>query len=321
MYGIRGERDLGEQELTSLSGYEQSQPVRVGNGAADQKQLDIFGEVLDFFHHYRRQGGLGPYEEELELKEPLWALMRSLVEYVCGHWQEADRGIWEVRGQPRHFVYSKAMCWVALDRGIQAAQKLHLEADLPRWHLVRDQIRADILAHGYNPTLGAFTQSYGESVLDASTLMLPLVGFLAADDPRMRSTVERISEQLTDEQGLVYRYRSDDGLAGSEGIFTICTFWLVDNLAMQGQVNEARALFERLLSYGGQLGLYSEEIDSGTSMALGNYPQAFSHMALINSALNLQKAEEHLTQREHQPDPALAAVQWQGRKTRELVAS
>jgi GH15 family glucan-1,4-alpha-glucosidase len=247
--------------------------------------------------------------------------MRSLVEYVCGHWQEADRGIWEVRGEPRHFVYSKAMCWVALDRGIQAAQQLHLEADLPRWHLVRDQIRTDILAHGYNPTLGAFTQAYDENVLDASTLMLPLVGFLAADDPRVRSTVERISEQLTDEQGLVYRYRSDDGLAGSEGIFTICTFWLVDNLAMQGQVNEARALFERLLSYGGQLGLYSEEIDSGTSTALGNYPQAFSHMALINSALNLQKAEEHLAQREHQLEPALAAIQWPGKKTRELVAS
>ena len=186
---------------------------------------------------------------------------------------------------------------------------------------MREQIRADILEHGYSPTLGAFTQAYDESVLDASTLMLPLVGFLAADDPRMRSTVERISEQLTDEQGLVYRYRSDDGLAGSEGIFTICTFWLVDNLAMQGQVNEGRALFERLLSYGGQLGLYSEEIDSGSSMALGNYPQAFSHMALINSALNLQKAEEHLAQREHQLEPALAAIQWPGKKTRELVAS
>ena len=321
MYGIRGEHDLVEQELTSLSGYEQSGPVRIGNGAADQKQLDVFGEVLDFFHFYRRQGGLEPYGEKLELKGPLWAMMRSLVEYVCEHWQEADRGIWEVRGEPRHFVYSKAMCWVALDRGIQAAEQLDLEADLPRWHLVREQIRADILAHGYNSTIGAFTQAYDESVLDASTLMLPLVGFLAADDPRIRSTVERISEQLTDEQGLVYRYCSDDGLAGSEGIFTLCTFWLVDNLAMQGQVNEARVLFERMLSYGGKLGLYSEEIDSGTSMALGNYPQAFSHMALINSALNLQKAEEHLVQREHQLEPAFAAIQWPGKKTRELVAS
>src|SRR3989440_7608575 len=321
MYGIRGELDLAEQELTSLSGYEQSGPVRIGNGAADQKQLDVFGEVLDFFHFYRRQGGLEPYGEKLDLKEPLWAMMRSLVEYVCGHWQEADRGIWEVRGEPRHFVYSKAMCWVALDRGIQAAEQLDLEADLPRWHLVREQIRADILAHGYNPTLGAFTQAYDERVLDASTLMLPLVGFIAADDPRMRSTVERIIEQLTDEQGFVYRYRSDDGLAGSEGIFTMCTFWLVDNLAMLGRVDESRSLFERVLTYGGKLGLFSEEIDPGTSMALGNYPQAFSHMALINSALNLQKAEEHLAQREHQLEPAFAAIQWPGKKTRELVAS
>src|SRR5947209_115487 len=276
MYGIRGELDLAEQELTSLSGYEQSGPVRVGNGAADQKQLDVFGEVLDFFHFYRRQGGLEPYGEKLDLKEPLWAMMRSLVEYVCGHWQEADRGIWEVRGEPRHFVYSKAMCWVALDRGIQAAEQLDLEADLPRSHLVREQIRADILSHGYNPTLGAFTQAYDERVLDASTLMLPLVGFIAADDPRMRSTVERIIEQLTDEQGFVYRYRSDDGLAGSEGIFTMCTFWLVDNLAMLGRVDESRSLFERVLTYAGRLGLFSEEIDSGTNSALGNYPQAFT---------------------------------------------
>src|SRR5256885_10022442 len=224
--------------------------------------------------------------------------MRSLVEHVCAHWQESDRGIWEVRGEPRHFVYSKAMCWVALDRGIKAAEQLDLEADLPRWRLVREQIRADILSHGYNPTLGAFTQAYDESVLDASTLMLPLVGFLAADDPRMRSTVERISEQLTDDQGLVYRYRSDDGLAGSEGIFTICTFWLVDNLAMQGQVNEARVLFERMLSYGGKTGLYFEEIDPGTNIALGNYTHAFSHMALINNALHLPNAQEDPVHRE-----------------------
>jgi GH15 family glucan-1,4-alpha-glucosidase len=321
MYGIRGERELAEQELTNLSGYEQSRPVRIGNRAVEQKQLDVFGEVLDFFHFYRRQGGLERYGEKLEVEGPLWALMRALVEQVCAHWQETDRGIWEVRGEPRHFVYSKAMCWVALDRGIKAAEQLHLEADLPRWRQVRDQIRADILAHGYNPTIGAFTQAYDESVLDASILMLPLVGFMAPDDPRMRSTVERIIEQLTDEQGFVYRYCSGDGLAGAEGIFTICTFWLVDNLAMQGRVDEARALFERLLSYGGKLGLFSEEIDSGTSIALGNYPQAFTHMALINSALNLQKAEGRLAQREHHLEPVLAAIQWQGKKTRELVAS
>jgi len=248
-------------------------------------------------------------------------MMCALVEQVCAHWQEADRGIWEVRGESRHFVYSKAMCWVALDRGIQAAEQLDLAADLPRWRQVREQIRADILAHGYNPTLGAFTQAYDEGVLDASTLMLPLVGFVAPDDPRMRSTVERILAQLTDEQGFVYRYCAEDGLAGSEGIFTICTFWLVDNLAMQGRVGEARTLFERLLNYSGKLGLFSEEIDSGTGMALGNYPQAFSHIALINSALNLHKAEGRLAQSQHQLESALAAIPWQGKKTRQLVAS
>jgi GH15 family glucan-1,4-alpha-glucosidase len=309
MYGIRGERELAEMELTSLSGYEQSRPVRIGNGAVYQKQLDVFGEVLDFIHLYRRQGRFEYYGEKLE--GPLWVMMRTLVEQVCAHWQETDRGIWEVRGEPRHFVYSKAMCWVALDRGIKAAEQLHLEADLPRWRLVREQIRTDILAYGYDTTIGAFTQAYDESVLDASNLMLPLVGFIAADDPRMRSTVDRIIEQLTDEQGFVYRYRSDDGLFGAEGNFTICTFWLVDNLAMQGRVDEARSLFERLLTYAGHLGLFSEEIDPSTNMALGNYPQAFTHIALINSALNLQRAESQLAQREQHTNPLIAAIQLQ----------
>ena len=321
MYSIRGERELAEQELPGLSGYAQSRPVRIGNGAVEQKQLDVFGEVLDFLHFYRRQGGLERYGEKLEVEGPLWAMMRSLVEHVCVHWQETDRGIWEVRGEPRHFVYSKAMCWVALDRGIKAAEQLDLEADLPRWRQVREQIRIDILAHGYNPTTSAFTQAYDDTGLDASTLMLPLVGFVAADDPRMRATVERISEQLTDDQGFVYRYHSDDGLSGSEGIFTICTFWLVDNLAMQGRVDEASSLFERVLSYAGRLGLFSEEIDARTNMALGNYPQAFSHMALINSALNLQKAEGRLAQREHQVEPVLAAIQLQDNTNQDLLAS
>jgi GH15 family glucan-1,4-alpha-glucosidase len=321
MYGIRGERDLAEWELSDLSGYEESRPVRIGNAAVEQMQLDVFGEVLDFIHFHRHQGSFHPFGEKLELEGPLWAMMSALVEQVCAHWQEADRGIWEMRGEPRHFVYSKVMCWVALDRGIKAAVQRYLEADLPRWRRVREQIRADILTHGYSETLGAFTQAYDENALDTSILMLPLVGFVAPDDPRMVSTVQRISEQLTDEQGLVYRYRSEDGLPGSEGIFTICTFWLVDNLALQGRVHEARALFERLLNYGGQLGLFSEEIDSGTNMALGNYPQAFSHLALINSALNLQKAEELLAQDEQDLEPVLAAFPGEDKKTRKLVAS
>jgi GH15 family glucan-1,4-alpha-glucosidase len=304
MYGIRGERDLAERELTHLSGYRDIGPVRVGNGAAGQKQLDVFGEVLDCIHLYRRQGCFERYGEKLE--GPLWAMMRMLVEHVCAHWHETDSGIWEIRGGPQHFVYSKVMCWVALDRGIRAAEQLNLEADLPKWRQVRDQIRANILTYGYNTQIGSFTQSYNSTALDASNLLLPLVGFIAPDDPRMRSTVDRIMEQLTDEHGFVYRYLADDGLEGHEGTFTICTFWLVDNLAMQGRISEARSLFERLLQYAGRLGLFSEEIDSENDIVLGNYPQAFTHIALINSALNLKKAEMRLG--EHHTDPVIAAI-------------
>lgn len=305
MYGIRGERDLSEHELPHLSGYDNSGPVRIGNGAADQKQMDVFGEVLDCIHIFRKNGGFERYGEKLE--GPLWSMMSMLVEHVCAHWQEPDSGIWEVRGGLRHFVYSKVMCWVALDRAVRAAEQLDLGADeLPRWRMVRDQIRADILTHGYNTTLGAFTQSYGDTALDASNLVLPLVGFIAPDDPRMRSTVDRIMEKLTDERGFVFRYHNSDGLVGSEGTFTICTFWLVDNLAMQGRVDEARSLFERILGYAGRLGLFSEEIDSRNNMALGNYPQAFTHIALINSAYNLKKAEMRVA--EQHTDPVIAAI-------------
>jgi GH15 family glucan-1,4-alpha-glucosidase len=304
MYGIRGERELPEQELSHLEGYCGSSPVRIGNGAVNQKQLDVFGEVLDCIHLYRQRGGFERYGETLE--GPLWELMHTLVEHVCAHWREPDSGIWEVRGGARHFVYSKVMCWVALDRGVRAAQQLNLKADLSRWMMVRDQIRADILVHGYNTTIGAFTQSYDDTALDASCLLLPLVGFIPPDDPRMRSTVDRIMRELTDERGFVYRYISDDGLQGEEGTFTLCTFWLVDNLAMQGRVDEARSLFESLLAYAGHLGLFAEEIDANDGMALGNYPQAFTHAALINSAYNLRKAELRLSA--HYAEPVIAAM-------------
>jgi len=310
MYGIRGERHLPERELSHLSGYCSSGPVRVGNSAFNQVQLDVFGEVLDCIHLFRRQGSFERFGETLD--GPLWSMMRTLVDHVCEHWQDPDNGIWEVRGGMRHFIYSKAMCWVALDRGIRAAQQLELDADLQRWMHVRDQIRADILCNGYNTTLGAFTQSYGDSTLDASNLLLPLIGFIAPDDPRMRSTVDRTIEQLTDEHGFVYRYLTDDtddGCEGEEGTFSICSFWLVDNLAMQGRIDEARSLYERLLSYAGRLGLFSEEIDSKNNMSLGNYPQAFTHIALINSANNLRKAEIRLS--EQHTDPVIAAIRLQ----------
>jgi GH15 family glucan-1,4-alpha-glucosidase len=304
VYGIRGERDLAECELSHLSGYRGSAPVRIGNDAVWQKQLDVFGEILDCIYLYRRQGSFERYGETLE--GPLWTMMQLLINHVCAHWREPDSGIWEIRGEPRHFVYSKVMCWVALDRGIRIAERLHLEADLPRWRIVRDQIRADILVHGYNTTIGAFTQSYGDTTLDAANLLLPLVGFIPPDDPRMRSTVDQIAKKLTDEHGFVYRYHSDDGLEGSEGTFMICTFWLVDNLAMQGRVGEARSLFERLLKHAGRLKLFSEECDPLAGVALGNYPQAFTHIALINSACNLRKAEKRMS--EHHTDPVIAAI-------------
>jgi len=186
------------------------------------------------------------------------------------------------------------MCWVALDRAIRAAEVFHLEADMPRWYLVRDQIHANILSHGYNDTLEAFTQVYDDTALDASNLLLPLVGFISPNDPRMQATVARIIEQLTDEQGFVYRYRCDDGVAGLEGTFTASTFWLIENLALQGRVGEAKSLFERVLTCAGPLGLFSEEIKAGSDVSLGNYPQGLTHIALINSAINLARAEAYL---------------------------
>jgi GH15 family glucan-1,4-alpha-glucosidase len=309
MYGIRGERDLVEQELPYLSGYCDSRPVRIGNGAAHQKQLDVFGEVLDAIHLYRRQGCFERYGEKLE--GPLWYLMCVMAEHVCKHWRDPDSGIWESRGEEHHYVYSKVMCWVALDRVIRAAEQEHLEADLPRWRQVREQIRTDILTNGYNTQLGAFTQYYGGTTLDASCLLLPLVGFIPPSDPRMRSTVDRVMELLTDERGFVFRYsthETNDGLRGHEGTFSLCSFWLVDSLAMQGRVEEARSLFERLLSYAGRLGLFSEEIDATTGIALGNYPQAFTHIALINSAHNLKRAQ--LRMAEHHTDPVIAAIKF-----------
>ena len=306
MYGIRGERELVEEVLEHLSGYEGSRPVRIGNGAAHQKQLDVFGEVLDCLHQYRRQGCFERYGEKLE--GPLWALMQVMAEHVCQHWRETDRGIWEIRGEEHHFMYSKVMCWVALDRVIRAAEQEGLEGDIARWKQVREQIRTDVLSHGYNTQLGAFTQYYGSTALDASCLLLPLVGFIPPDDPRMRSTVDRVLEQLTDERGFVYRYLSEDGLEGGEGTFSLCSFWLVDNLAMQGRVDEARSLFERLVSHAGRLGMFSEEVDGTSGRALGNYPQAFTHIALINSAHNLQRAQ--LRMAEHHTDPVIAAIKF-----------
>lgn len=284
MYGIGGERRLTEIELPELEGYQGSRPVRIGNGAHDQFQLDVYGEILDSAHIYRRGGG--------DVDPEYWSYLRRVVSFVIEHWREPDEGIWETRSGRQQFVFSKVMCWVALDRAIRAASELHLSGDIDRWSEVRSEIRADVLGRGYDARRGTFVQAYGSQVLDASTLMLPKVGFIAADDPRMRGTIDAIQRELTSPQGFVFRYHGlDDGLQGGEGTFTICSFWLADNLIAIGEVEQARRLFEKVCSSGNDLGLFSEQFDPATLAMLGNFPQAFSHLGLINTAVRLDEAK------------------------------
>ncbi|CAN5748971.1 glycoside hydrolase family 15 protein [soil metagenome] len=298
MYGIRGEKDLTEQTLDHLSGYRDSRPVRIGNGAYDQRQLDIYGEIFDtaylFYYVWERLERYSHHEETLE--GPMWKNLRELADEVCDVWMEKDQGIWEVRGGPQHFVHSKVMCWVALQRAVRLARHFDLPGDIERWSKIRDEIKATTLERGYNEELGCFTQAYDSTALDASALLLPMVHFVKGDDPRMAGTVDAIQNQLT-EDGLVYRYlieETDDGLSGDEGTFTICSFWLVDNLSFLGRIDEARDLFAKLINFSNDLGLYSEEIDPRTGEFLGNFPQAFTHMALINAAVNLDKADREI---------------------------
>lgn len=279
LYRVDGDPNLPESELGHLSGYRESRPVRIGNGAVHQRQWDVFGEVLDSAHvcfdlMWR------------PIAPSLWSALSYLADQAASHWKTPDNGIWEVRGGPRHFLHSKLYCWVALDRALKLAERAGLSADTVLWRNRRDEIRQAILTDGYNDEIGAFTQSFGDKALDASALMIPLVGFLPADDPRVRSTVDRIKERLTS-RGLVYRYLSDDGLTGNEAAFALCTFWLVDNLALSGRIDEAEELFENLTNHANDLGLLSEEFDPITGDLLGNFPQGFTHLALIRSALRL----------------------------------
>lgn len=293
MYGLGGERRLTECTLDELAGYRGSTPVRVGNDAYRQFQLDIYGEIMDSAHLYRKF--VGP------LNEDYWEYLLRVVRYVMAHWREPDEGIWESRGGRQHYVFSKVMCWAAMDRAIKAAEALDLPGDVERWHEVREEIREDVLAKGVDKERGLFVQAYGSRGLDASTLMLPLVGFIRADDPRMRATIEAIQRDLTSAEGFVYRYKDfDDGMDGGEGTFNICTLWLADNLVLLGEMESACRLFERLLDHTNELGLLSEQIESGTGAMLGNFPQAFSHMAIINTAVQISRAEKRLAKAQAQ---------------------
>jgi GH15 family glucan-1,4-alpha-glucosidase len=282
MYGVAGERRLTELELPWLSGYERSQPVRVGNAASEQLQLDVYGEVMDALYQARAHGAV--------FEKPAWALQTALLEYLEGIWREPDDGIWEIRGERRHFVHSKVMAWVAFDRAVRSVEEQHAEGPVDHWRALRDEIHRDVCERGYDEKLGSFTQSYGSPELDASLLVLPLVGFLPANDPRMRGTVEAVERELLHD-GLVLRYRTQeggvDGLPPGEGVFLPCSFWLVDCLELLGRHREAHQLFERLVSLCNDVGLLAEEYDPASRRQLGNFPQAFTHLALINSAFNV----------------------------------
>ncbi|SHN47455.1 glycoside hydrolase family 15 protein [Cryptosporangium aurantiacum] len=284
MYGVDGERVLTEHVLDHLSGYDGARPVRIGNGAFDQQQHDVWGAVLDSMYLHTRSRD--------RLDDRTWKIMRRQVEKAIEHWREPDRGIWEVRGEPKHFTSSKVMCWVAVDRGARLA-RLRQEYELAdSWQKVADEIHADICEHGVD-TRGVFTQHYDTDALDASALMLPLVRFLPPDDPRIKSTVLAIADELTVE-GLVLRYKveeTDDGLHGEEGTFAICSFWLVSALAEIGELDRARQLCGKLLSFASPLGLYAEELDPYSGKHLGNFPQAFTHLALINAVMHVIRAE------------------------------
>ena len=295
MYGLAGEHRLTEWEVPGLAGYGRSRPVRVGNAAAAQRQLDIYGEVVDALYHGRagRLGGDGVG----------WDLQRGLLDHLEGIWREPDEGIWEVRGGARQFTYSKVMAWVAFDRAIRSVERYGLAGPVDRWRRLRGEIHDEVCRQAFNPQIGAFTQSYGSTELDASVLLLPLVGFLPPGDPRMQGTVAAIERRLM-RGGLVLRYDPDttrDGLDGREGAFLACSFWLADNLVLQGRHDDARRLYDRLLGLRNDLGLLSEEYDPQLGRMLGNFPQAFSHIALVNTTHNLGRRSRPAEQRSGHP--------------------
>jgi GH15 family glucan-1,4-alpha-glucosidase len=293
MYGVHGEHELNEEVLEHLDGYQGCRPVRIGNDAHTQLQLDIYGELMDSVYQYNKHGSPISWE--------LWAELSALVDWVCGHWRLADEGIRETRGGRKHFVYSKVMCWVALDRALRVAEQRSFPADWAKWLHARDEIFLDIQSHGWCPNRTAFIQHYGSDTLDAANLMMPVVQFMAPNDPRTLSTLDAICKDPNDggllSNSLVYRYNTErfhDGLAGGEGTFNMCTFWLVQALTLAGhtdrsRLDQARLIFEKMLGFANHLGLYAEQTGSHGE-ALGNYPQAFTHLSLISAAYNLDFA-------------------------------
>jgi len=293
MYGIGGQRRIPEYELDWLPGYAGSTPVRVGNAAAEQFQLDVYGEVMDALHQARLHD-IGPAQHA-------WSLQQMLLEFLEGAWDQPDEGIWEVRGGRRHFTHSKVLAWVAFDRGVQTVERLGLEGPADRWRQLRAEIHEEVCREGFSVELNSFTQSYGSSELDASTLLIPLLGFLPPDDPRVVGTIEAVQRELM-RDGFVERYETQeqnavDGLVGREGVFLPCSFWLVDALLMLERDDEARALFEKLLGVSNDLGLLAEEYDPSAQRQLGNFPQAFTHVGLVNSAYNLSHHDSPHQQR------------------------
>jgi GH15 family glucan-1,4-alpha-glucosidase len=283
MYGIDGRADLPEQELHHLEGHRGSAPVRIGNAAAGQLQLDIYGALIDSIYLYNKWGD--------PISSDRWEDVCRLVDWVCDNWDQPDEGIWETRGGRKNFVYSRLMCWVAIERAMRMAAQRGLPADTPRWRRTRDTIYRDIMRHGWRPDLGAFVQHFDEDVLDASILMMPLAKFVSPTDPKWLSTLDALGQGLVSDS-LVYRYdpeTSPDGLEGPEGTFSICSFWYVEALARAGRLDEARLAFEKMLTYANHLGLYAEEIGHNGEQ-LGNFPQAITHLALISAAFNLDHA-------------------------------
>jgi GH15 family glucan-1,4-alpha-glucosidase len=281
MYGIAGQRFLPEREISWLTGYENSKPVRIGNAASEQLQLDIYGEVMAAFHHALSKMGKDG--------EQSFSMLRAMVEHLETIWQEPDEGIWETRGGRQHFTYSKMMAWVAFDRAIKSAGMLHANAPVERWQKVRTKIHDEICSQGYDEKLGSFVQSYGSEHLDASLLLMPLTGFLPPEDPRVKGTLKAIEGNLMS-GGLVLRYNTEkvsDGLPPGEGVFLACSFWMVSALKLQGRDADAKKLFERVLSLANDVGLLAEEYDTGAKRLVGNFPQALSHISLVNAAVNL----------------------------------